>query len=263
MEPSTTTDGTQPTPILDIIRKAGLTESQARGYLALIKHGTLTPTELADHTSESRTNAYMICEKLEKLGLATKTDAKKSTYKPSHPTALETLAEKRRKALVRNEQEVKNGLSNIIDIFYASSEMPGTRTLQGIEGIKEVYADTLSSSNKTILLLRTSVDGPTLGHDFFDDYRKKRAAAGIDTYALTPMTEISHRHVRAGEDEKMRYFRTAIPLDSYTAPVEIDVYGKQIDALIPNEMENSVHVQYARTDPQFYKRRLGLQHQAS
>ena len=56
------------TPIVDIIRKAGLTESQAKGYLALIEHGMLTPTELADHTSESRTNAYMICEKLEKLG---------------------------------------------------------------------------------------------------------------------------------------------------------------------------------------------------
>ena len=48
----------------NILQKAGLTESQAKGYLALIKNGALSPVELAKKTDESRTNGYMICEKL-------------------------------------------------------------------------------------------------------------------------------------------------------------------------------------------------------
>ena len=215
------------TPIVDIIRKAGLTESQAKGYLALIEHGTLTPTELADHTSESRTNAYMICEKLEKLGLASKTDAKKSTYKPSHPSALETLAEKRRKALVRNEHEVKGGLSSLIDLFYASNELPGTRTLQGIDGIKEVYKDTLRTG-QPIYLLRTIADIPDLGQDYLDSYREMRAKSRIVTYALTPDTEYARANLASGEDGRLLFHRTFLPDNTYTAPVEIDVYSTKV-----------------------------------
>lgn len=232
MDDKTPTLTNESSPDTAILRKAGLTESQAKGYLALIEYGELSPAELAEKTNENRTNGYMICDKLEKLGLATKKESagqrKKTLYTPNHPSALETLAEKRRKAIQRAETEVKQGIDPLIDMFYAATEMPGARTLQGIDGIKEVYADTLKSTDKTIHLLRTTADGPTLGHDYYNDYRKKRAVAGISTYALTPMTEISYQHVKSGEDEKLLYFRTPIPLDSYTAPVEIDVYGNRV-----------------------------------
>lgn len=224
------------TSTIDIIRKAGLTESQARGYLALIEHGALTPAELSDRTGETRTNAYMICEKLEKLGLAAKKDVKKATYTPNHPSTLETLAEKRRKALVRNEQEVKNNLSSLIDLFYATNELPGARTLQGIDGIKEVYRDTLREKHD-IYLLRTTADTPNLGMEYLDSYRHARTESGITTYALTPRTEIGMQHQQSGEDEKMLFHRTFLPDNSYTAPVEIDVYGNKVALIAYGETQ--------------------------
>jgi len=210
-----------------ILRKAGLTESQAKGYLALIEHGTLSPTDLAVHINESRTNAYAIADKLVSLGLATKKDDKKAVYTASHPSAIEELAERRRKVLVRNEQEVKQGLSPLIDLFYAHSELPGTRTLQGIEGIKAIYEDTLAAKTD-IYLLRTVADVPDLGTEYLDTYRKQRAATGIQTYALTPDTEVGRQHQATGEDERMQFHRTLLPDRSYTAPVEIDVYGTKV-----------------------------------
>lgn len=220
------TNTTNPSTV-DIIRKAGLTESQARGYLALIEHGALSPAQLAEKTGESRTNAYMICDKLASLGLASKKDVKKATYSPNHPSALETLAEKRRKALVRNEQEVKNNLSSLIDLFYTTNELPGTRTLQGIEGIKEVYLDTLREKQE-IYLLRTTADTPDLGIHYLDNYREQRAGVGIHTYALTPFTPIGLQHKQSGEDDKKLFHRTFLPDHTYTAPVEIDVYGDKV-----------------------------------
>ncbi len=212
---------------LAIVRKAGLTQSQAKGYLALIEHGQLSPVELAESTGESRTNGYMICEKLEKLGLATKKDGKKALYAPTHPSALETLAEKRRKVITRNEQEVKSGLSPLIDLFYTHTEMPGTRTLQGKDGIKAVYEDTLRQGNP-IYLWRTTGDAAVLGHEYYRSYRADRADAGIATYAITPYSEVSRKHILDGEDEKYNYHRTFIDSDIYTAPVEIDVYGDKV-----------------------------------
>ena len=220
-------DDQQPSFDTTILRKAGLTESQAKGYLALIEHGSLSPGELAEKTNETRTNGYMICEKLEKLGLATKKDGKKVVYAPTHPSALETLAERRRKAIQRAETEVKQGIDPLISMFYATTEMPGARTLQGIEGIKAVYADTLKTK-QDIYFLRTTADEVDMGLEYLNDYRKKRAELGIHTYALTPATASAQQRIRSNEDANMLFHRTLLPINTYTAPVEIDIYGNKV-----------------------------------
>lgn len=210
-----------------VLKKAGLTESQAKGYLALIEHGSLSPAQLAAHTGETRTNAYAIADKLVTLGLATKKDGSPAAYTANHPSALESLAERRRKAITQNEQAVKAGLSPLIDLFYAGTEMPGTQTYQGIDGIKSVYADTLKTK-QDIYLLRTTADTPDLGLAYLDTYRQRRAQLGIHTYALTPDTKIGRQYAADGTDLAMHFHRTFIKDGSYTAPVEIDVYGSKV-----------------------------------
>ena len=219
-------DDQQPSFDTTILRKAGLTESQAKGYLALTQHGALTPAELAEKTGEARTNGYMICEKLEKLGLATKKDGKKAVYTPNHPSALETLAEKRRKVIQKAEQDVKNNINPLIDMFYAASELPGARTLNGIEGIKEIYLDTLRVK-QDIYLLRTTSDEVDLGVEYLNTYRRERAKLGINTYGLTPSTKSAIERLDGDEDKRMLFHRTLLPPNSYTAPVEIDIYGSK------------------------------------
>lgn len=210
-----------------LLRKAGLTESQAKGYLALIEHGTLSPAGLAEKTGESRTNGYMICEKLEQLGLATKKDGQKAVYSPHHPSALETLAEKRRKVLVRNEQEVKGGLSPLIDLFYKFREEPGARTLQGVDGLKEVFTDILRTG-KDVYLLRTIVDAQTLPVAFFEEVRDKKVALGIHTYLLTPLDMHATEAMHAHRDEQTLTHRTFYPDNVYTEPVELQIYGDKV-----------------------------------
>lgn len=211
--------------LVSTIKKAGLTDSQAKGYLALIEHGHLSPSQLAEITGESRTNAYMICDKLETLGLATKKDKGKATYKPSHPSALEALAEKRRKLLTQHERDLKQNISLVVDLFYQHSELPGTRTLQGLEGIKTVYRDTLKTTGD-IYFLRSLHDSTAMGKGFFDAYKDERAAKGITAYALTPQSEESDENTP--EDVEHRMIRTLLPNGSYTAPVEIDIYDDKV-----------------------------------
>jgi len=210
---------------IDTLTRAGLTRSQAKGYLALVENGALTPTALANKTGETRTNSYAIVEKLVALGLATKKDTKKALYMPLHPNNLELLAEKRRRTVEKNEQIVKKNIPSLIEMFYTNSEMPGSRTLAGIDGIKEVYNDTLRTK-QDIYLLRTTADIGILGEDFLNKYRIKRAKLGINTYALTPDTPVAK--LNAKDDRGMLFHRTLMPTDIYTAPVEIDVYGNKV-----------------------------------
>ncbi|MGB4761850.1 MAG: helix-turn-helix domain-containing protein [Candidatus Saccharimonas sp.] len=225
MEPFSSPESTFDTTVL---RKAGLTESQAKGYLALVQHGELTPTELATYTDESRTNAYMIADKLVSLGLASKKeDVKRATYTPLHPSSIEALAERRRKATIRNEQQVKEGISPLIDLFYKYREEPGTRTLQGLEGIKEVFADVIRT-REDVYFIRTTTDIQTLPDDFFRKHQEERAALGITTHALTPPSPQAEVSIRSGRDDKLHFHRTFYPGDAYSAPVEIQVYGDKL-----------------------------------
>ena len=210
-----------------IIRRAGLTESQAKGYLALVEHGPLSPTDIAKKIGESRTNTYAIVDKLATLGLAIKQDTPKAQYAAAHPSMLEHLAERRRKAITQNERIIKEGISPLIDLFYARSETPGTRTLQGPEGLREVYNETLQDK-QTIHLLRTTADAGIVSSDFLRRYREKRAALGIHTHAITPYTTTAKKHIGDGTDEQLLFHRTILPEDSYSAPVEIDVFGNKV-----------------------------------
>lgn len=214
----------------EIIKKAGLNESQAKVYNALLVGGEMAPTEIAEKTKETREYCYLVAKKLEEMGLIEQIKTKKITYRVLNPSNLELLAEKRRKIIQKNEKTVKDSMSELLDTFYANNEMPGSRTLEGIEGVKEVYRDVLRVK-KDVYLLRTTADEQLSGErggDFLEKYRKKLPILGIKTYALTPITPIGLYHEQSGEDKRIGFFRTWMPLKDYDAPVAVQVYGDKV-----------------------------------
>ena len=212
---------------IEVLKRAGLNEGQAKIYLALLTSGDLTPTQMAQKTDETRENCYLICKKLAEMGLIQKTDAKKATYQALNPSNLEILAEKRRKIVQKNENLLKENMSNLLNIFYANNEIPGRRTYEGIEGVKEVYLDALRVK-KDVYLLRTKADD-ALGGDykmnsFLKKYRDQLPILGIHTYALTPFTK---RYTKE-RDEEINFHRVWMGDGMYDAPVAVHVYGEKV-----------------------------------
>lgn len=224
---------------MEILKKAGLSETQAMVYKCLLTNGVMTPGELATATKQSRENCYAITKRLVELGLVEQTDAKKASYRLLNPSALEALVEKRRKIIAKNEKLVKDNISSLLDIFYANSEMPGSRTLEGIEGIKEVYKDNLRVK-KDLYFLRTRAD-TVLGHDdiesFMHAYRDQRPLLGIHTYGLTPIDKYAIKNAKTGRDKSILFHRTWMPDEDYTAPVEIQAYGDKVALIAFGETE--------------------------
>ncbi len=211
-----------------LLRKAGLAENQAKVYLALLAKGDLTPAQLAKETGETRPNIYVIADKLTTLGLiARRENYKKAIYKANHPSSLETLAEKRRKITMRNEQEVKQGLSPLIDMFYTLREEPGARTVQGQEGIQEVFNDILRT-REDIYYLRAFSKHQITPSLFWNEYKQKRQEIGIRTYAIAPVDENASVYITGGLDKKQNIHRTFYPDNIYDQPVEIEAYGNKV-----------------------------------
>ena len=190
----------------DILKKAGLSDAQAEVYDCLLKNGAMTPAELGEKTSQSRENCYAILKKLVNLELIEQVGDKKASFRVLNPSNLEILVEKRRKIMAKNEKIVKDNISTLLDTFYANNELPGSRTLEGVEGIEEMYMDTLRVK-KDIYLLRTRAAYKYIGSDevensFLKRYREQLPLLGIHTYALTSVYKDAIKKHKNGRDDE-------------------------------------------------------------
>ena len=209
-----------------ILTDIGLNPNQAKAYLALARFGSLTPPLLATEISVTRTNAYELLGQLEALGLCGKDGSgKRLHYHPTHPSALESLIKSRREAVFAQEGRLQALMPQLLSYFYTYSDQPGVRFFQGREGIIEVYKDILRTKQK-VYLMRTKAETDFLGQKFMDEYITQRIKIGIEVEAITPLPEDEFRDPES--DKAMLYDRTRIPLEHYTAPVEIDVYGDKV-----------------------------------
>jgi sugar-specific transcriptional regulator TrmB len=229
-----------------IIKKAGLTEEQAKVYVTLLERGPLSAQKIATAIKEKRPNTYAILDRLMALGLAQKSSTHIGIFELTHPNNLELLAEKRRRAMAKNEQEVKNNISPLIDIFYAHSGMLGARTIGGLEGIKEIYADNLHQ-NADVYVLRTVGDAnlAVLGEEYINTYRTQLARQGKHTYSIGPFTKHSQQILDAGKDKEFLFHRITIPQDLYQVPVKLSVYGRKTGFTIHDKTQMSVIIDSA------------------
>ena len=203
----------------------GLNKTQAKAYLALIRSGSLTPPALAKLTGETRTNAYTVLDRLVELGLAKKTDKnKKFVYHVENPVALEKLAKQHRDQALSREKQVKDSMPALLNFFYTFSDQPGVRFFQGIDGIKEIYDDTLRT-RKDIYLVRSPLDQDLMSLDFYTKYKERRAKLGITTHILSP-TQSPVWNPKT--DKLYNLVRTQLPVGAYTAAVEMSVYGNKV-----------------------------------
>jgi sugar-specific transcriptional regulator TrmB len=218
------------------IRQAGLSEAAAKAYLTLLENGKMTPAELATKIGETRTNGYMLIEKLVGLKLAEKVGgAKTAAYIPLHPSALETIAEQRRKSVEENEVRVKQNLNSLTSLYFESSERPGVKFLEGEDGLKRSINDQLDSTGD-IYFLRTRSDDKTLPAAFFARHQSKLAEKNITTHMLSDKPA-------QPRDREFKTERTVYSAGAYTAPVAINVYDNKVNFTVYGGTETSMIVQ--------------------
>ncbi len=207
------------------LQQLGLSLSQAKAYLLLVTEGKLTPAQLMNKTGESRTNAYMVLDKLVDLGLALKDEQnKKLVYRASSPIGLQKLAERQRERAYATERKIKDAMPALVKFYQEHRIQPGVRFLQGKAGLEEVYKDHLRVGGDAVVF-RTSADHTYFG-THMDAYMEQRAKQGIKTELISPHdpgTEQFHN-----ENIHLNREMTWVSKEAYTAPVEITAYANHV-----------------------------------
>jgi sugar-specific transcriptional regulator TrmB len=213
----------------ELLQQLGLNKTQAKAYLTLVRHGSITPPELAEKTGETRTNAYSVLDKLVELGLAKKDDSKKKlVYRVENPVALEKLVKQQRDEALQREKLIKDSMPALLNFFYTYSEQPGVRFFQGKDGIEEIYKDHLRTG-KTTRIIRSWKDRDFFGKGVYNVWRKRPAKHGIKTVMLSP--DVPDANNDPELDKILLWSRTWMRKDDYTAPVEWDIYGDKVSII--------------------------------
>ncbi len=203
------------------LKNLGLNEKESQVYLALLELKESNIQKLSAKSGVKRTTVYDILKSLKEKRLATEiAKNKKTVFVAEDPRKMENMLEEKRDTLKRVLPELLS-IANVLD------NKPKIRFYEGIEGIKEVYKDTLSYPDQELLawVSEEAIHSFDSDQKFLDYYLEKRKEKKIWVRVIAPNKEDMQAY--KGLDEKSLRKTKLVPATNFPLEVEINLYGKR------------------------------------
>lgn len=217
----------------DDLKEVGLTEKEARIYLAGLELGPVSIIDLARKTKENRTSLYHTVEGLIKRGFFTIIKkGNKKLYSPEDPGLLKRAAQQRL-------DQVSGIVKDLLALQKKGSLKPIMHMYDGMEGIKAVFQETIYAKEKTIYgftgIEHLATASKSLMDFLLNEYTALRKKNGVFAKLIIPDTP-GGRTYHASDNEKFRESRF-VSADKYNFPSEYLVYDDVVCLLAFSERE--------------------------
>lgn len=207
-----------------ILEQIGLSNHEAGVYLASLELGSGTTIQIAKKALIKRTTCYDILLDLKNKGLIFEsTKGKRRFFVAEDP-------EKLKKDLERKEAVFLEALPQFRSLYNISGVKPKIRFYEGVEGIKEVYMDTLSYSGGFCAFGSEDIV-KIVGQEWMDTFIKRRLKKGVRVRAILPKTDYTHGMLHENDQKELRSTKL-IDKSKYPFSIEIDIYGHSKISLI-------------------------------
>ncbi len=180
------------TPHIGILTNLGLTENEARVYIAALSTGPATILRIAQTAEIKRTTVYSVIETLKMKGLITiHFKGFKKLFVAENPEKLESILEARKALLAK-------ALPEFAALYNLKGNESTIKFYEGLEGVKTAYEgllhDVKPKENYSII---SNIE-PWLSHDpkFFLDFTKRRAKLNINIRLLLQDSPTARAHRR-------------------------------------------------------------------
>ena len=197
----------------NVLKEVGLTESESKTYLALLKNGSSLAGRISRLTGIHRRNVYDITERLIKKGVIGYILKNNRRYfEAVNPEKfLDILKEK--------ENNLIESLSYLKDIYSSSKEKQETNFYKGVDGLKSIFQDQLEeNSEREILILGASKEAFEVLPFYFKWYDKDRVRKKIKARIIA-----SERFEKKIPLSEIRY----LP-EKYASPLAINIYKDKV-----------------------------------
>jgi sugar-specific transcriptional regulator TrmB len=214
------------------LEKLGLSEKETKVYLAVLELGGDSVQNVAKKAGVHRATTYLCLDKLEELGLIiTEKKGKKIIYAGQYPEKLLTNIIDEQAGLKKREVEIMSILPELKAVFNYSQDKPRVKFFEGLNGLKEVYLDTVLSDTEDIkAFISMEKMNPDLHKWLRETYVPIRKEKKIKAMVIAPDDVVSKKYQ---EKDKIRLRETKL-VDSkkYPFSIEINIYGQNKVALM-------------------------------
>jgi HTH-type transcriptional regulator, sugar sensing transcriptional regulator len=125
-----------------LLEEVGLSEKEAKVYLALLQVDKDAIQDIAKKTGINRTTVYPVLESLQKKGLVSEvSEGKKVFYMAEPPERLETYVERQRVLFEEKSKRLKDVIPQIKSIQRESGERPVVKYFEGRDGAVSAYEE--------------------------------------------------------------------------------------------------------------------------
>jgi sugar-specific transcriptional regulator TrmB len=169
----------------EILRQIGLSDSQAKAYLAIINHETISPPQLAELIGENRTTTYSIIEKLKRLGLVKELDGKKMQIQAEDPAKIRQLLTARQKSLKTAASALTTILPDLTAKYRLATDVQTSLlSLSGLDDLEQVWNDIMRDGQPVqIISCIAAENDPDFMHTIISEVKRWNKAT-IDVQIL-------------------------------------------------------------------------------
>ncbi len=214
-----------------ILIQSGLSADQAKVYLYLLENGLTPAKHIALNTAIGRALTYKVLEQLIGLNLAEKREniGKIALFAPKHPKNIKEMLDKRKQELEHTSVDFGVVLNTLSSEFNALLGKPNTQSFEGIEGIKKIHEDILST-NENILIVSSPI-AHKKREEILDIIKKQlesQVKRNIHCRAITPRSEEQRSRLTETHDTQYLIERKVVPVEKLNIPAQIIVYGDKV-----------------------------------
>ena len=207
--------------LLSVLTELGLTEKEAKLYLAALELGPSNVADLSLRAKVNRVSCYHVLEKLMERGyISTYTEDKNKIFAATDPDLI-------RQDFRDKYMDLKQALPDLRRLNGKTAH-PRVRYYEGIEGIKKVYLDTLSTKSE-ILNYADSKSIRQVWPSYDKDYVNERVKRNIYLRGISPHDEhgVKVAEANASQHRDIRL----VPPGKFAFHNEINIYDDKVSII--------------------------------
>ena len=226
-----------------LLKEIGLTESEKKVYLALLRLGTSTRSNIVKESGISGSKVYEVLEKLQEKGLtSTFIENKVKNFKSTNPSQLLNYLEKKKEDISSLEKQAKLAIPGLLSLFNSSKEEQEVEILLGMKGLEIIFREQVEMLKSGEVCY---VIGGTKGMDeeavwsFFRKIHILREQKKIRTHML-----FNRRQRKTTEDlySNKQFPGTKNKYIEHTSPVAINIYRDRTVIIVFGKKITSIYI---------------------
>lgn len=162
------------------LQQIGLSQTEAKLYLALIKLGSSDVQQLIEETGFYKPNTYDALERMCEKGIISKIiEGRKRIYQLQNPNSLLEYIEKKKESLKEEENIARELVKEAKESKEQNTISETAIVMKGIQGVKQIYREIIEEKKDYFVFGSPNESSSLIGEYYWQNIHQKQREFGI------------------------------------------------------------------------------------